>query len=140
MKWFIDTTIISRLMRGNPEVKRHWARVPVDDLHLPAVVLAEGLTGAYRVGHDRYRTAWETIAQDYVIIPFDLAAAEAYARLRADLEARGCMIGHRDCQIAATALAYARLHPDEDITLVTDNVAEFSRVAGLRVENWVPRP
>jgi tRNA(fMet)-specific endonuclease VapC len=53
-----------------------------------------------------------------------------YAELRADLEKRGQLIGPNDMLIAAHALAL-------DAILVTDNVREFKRVKGLRIENWL---
>ena len=59
----------------------------------------------------------------------DDPAAEAYGRLRAELARRGTPIGPNDLMIAAIALAYA-------LTLVTHNTAEFSRVPGLRLEDW----
>jgi tRNA(fMet)-specific endonuclease VapC len=62
-------------------------------------------------------------------LPFDDAAAEAYGRLRAELARRGTPIGPNDLMIAAIALAH-------DLTLVTHNTAEFSRVSGLRLEDW----
>jgi tRNA(fMet)-specific endonuclease VapC len=55
-----------------------------------------------------------------------------YAILRAQLEVAGTPIGASDLSIAAQALA-------EDALLITDNVREFSRVPGLRIENWLKR-
>jgi len=52
-----------------------------------------------------------------------------YGTLRADLERRGCPIGPLDTIIAAHAVAL-------DAVLITNNLREFSRVAGLRCENW----
>ena len=54
---------------------------------------------------------------------------EAYADIRADLTAKGSIIGPYDLQIAAIAVA-------NDLTLVTHNVSEFSRVGGLKIEDW----
>jgi len=55
--------------------------------------------------------------------------AERYARLRAELEGCGAVIGGNDLWIAATALAHGA-------TLVTNNTGEFSRVPGLTIEDW----
>jgi tRNA(fMet)-specific endonuclease VapC len=60
---------------------------------------------------------------------FDLAAAAAYGRVRAGLEARGSPIGANDMLIAAHALALG-------LILVTDNLRELGRVEGLEVESW----
>jgi tRNA(fMet)-specific endonuclease VapC len=54
----------------------------------------------------------------------------SFGRLRAELEVKGTVIGAHDMLIAAHALAL-------DVSLVTGNVGEFSRVRGLRVENWL---
>ena len=64
-----------------------------------------------------------------LVMPLDEAVALHYARLRADLEAKGTPIGPNDTLIAAHALAL-------DATLVSGD-AEFCRVPGLRVENWL---
>ena len=62
-------------------------------------------------------------------LPFDDEAADAYAGIRAALEKAGARIGAYDMQIAAIARV-------NDLTLVTHNVSEFSRVAGLVLEDW----
>lgn len=66
------------------------------------------------------------------IAPMTAAALERYAVLRAELELAGTRIGACDLWIAAQALA-------EDAVLVTDNTREFTRVPGLRLENWLKR-
>jgi tRNA(fMet)-specific endonuclease VapC len=62
-------------------------------------------------------------------VPFDSAAAQAAARIRAELEQKGSTIGPLDLLIAAMALS-------RGATLATHNTAEFSRVPGLRVTDW----
>ncbi len=64
------------------------------------------------------------------VLPLPLDAAAHYGEIRAHLERNGRPIGANDTWIAAHARA-------EDLTLVTNNVREFKRVPGLRVENWV---
>jgi tRNA(fMet)-specific endonuclease VapC len=56
-------------------------------------------------------------------------AAEVYGTIRADLSARGLMIGANDLLIAAIAMA-------NQITLVTHNTSEFGRISGLLLEDW----
>lgn len=62
-------------------------------------------------------------------MPFDDAAAVVYAEIRAALAQAGKPIGPNDLQIAAIALA-------NDLTLVTHNTREFSRVQGLKLADW----
>jgi tRNA(fMet)-specific endonuclease VapC len=65
----------------------------------------------------------------FVSLPFDDASALIFGRLKAQLELTGEMIGIKDLQIAAIALA-------NDLTLVTHNTTEFGRVTGLQIEDW----
>ena len=63
------------------------------------------------------------------VVEFDAKAAVHYGRIRADLEKRGLPIGPLDTLIAAHAQSLG-------LTLVTNNVSEFTRVSGLAVEDW----
>jgi tRNA(fMet)-specific endonuclease VapC len=63
------------------------------------------------------------------IVPFDAKANRHYGRVRTDLKRAGCPIGSNDLLIAAHALSL-------DAPLVTNNIREFARVVGLRVEQW----
>ena len=62
-------------------------------------------------------------------LPFDRAAAETAARIRVDLERKGTPIGPYDLLIAGHALV-------NNLTVVTNNLGEFQRVNGLKVEAW----
>ena len=66
-------------------------------------------------------------------LPFNDQAAEAYGRIRARLGTQGTPIGPNDLIIAATAIAH-------NVTLITHNTREFSRVDSLRIEDWVTTP
>jgi tRNA(fMet)-specific endonuclease VapC len=63
------------------------------------------------------------------VLPFDKDAAFAYGNVRSDLEKRGDLIGGNDLLIATHALSLG-------LTLVTNNQKEFSRINGLKIENW----
>ncbi|MCE5229911.1 type II toxin-antitoxin system VapC family toxin [bacterium] len=65
----------------------------------------------------------------YISMPFDDSCAEVYAAIRAELASKGKPIGPYDLQIAAIA----RTH---ELILITHNTKEFSRVAGLRIDDW----
>ena len=64
------------------------------------------------------------------LLVLDWNGAERYARIRADLEGSGSVIGNMDMLIGAHALHV-------DAVLVTNNVRHFGRIDGLRLENWV---
>jgi tRNA(fMet)-specific endonuclease VapC len=65
----------------------------------------------------------------FASLPFDDACAEQYGQIRNELESDGTPIGPNDLLISAVARAHG-------LTLVTHNVGEFSRVIGLRLEDW----
>lgn len=70
-----------------------------------------------------------SLRRQFASLSFDDQAAEEYGKARAHLSSTGMLIGPNDLIIAATALAH-------DCTLVTHNTQEFSRVPGLRIEDW----
>lgn len=127
----LDTNIVSHIMRyptgtaGNRVVA-----LPPGTACMSIITCAELRFGARKVGSQQL---WRKIDQfsDYVaVLPFDHPAELIYADVRADLERRGQPIGPHDLLIAAHALSL-------DLTVVTANIREFSRVLGLKVENWL---
>ena len=64
------------------------------------------------------------------IMNFDVNAAAAYGKIQADLEKKGTPIDPLDMMIVGHVKALG-------LTLVTNNVKEFSRVGGLSIDNWV---
>lgn len=133
-RYLLDTNIvIYTIKRRPPEVAKHFAALEAGALCLSSISLAELLFGAAK---SQFRTkslaAIGAIAETLEVLPFDDAAARAYGPLRAELERQGRPIGALDTLIAAHALAL-------DATLVTHNTAEFQRVPGLRLEDWVSR-
>ncbi len=136
MRYLIDTNTLSLAMRKQGKAEENLLRHARADLLLSSIVLGEGRAGAYRTARtDHWLTFWDTLTDGWEAVPFDHDCADHYGRIRADLERRGKMIGHRDCQIAASALAYAKRH-GVAVTVVTDNTDEFHRVPGLKVANW----
>jgi len=105
---------------------------PPGSVYLCSVVLAELIYGAVRSGlaHEAAnRAAVGRLRTLFPTLPFDDMAAEEYGRLRAHLAGTGRPIDSNDMMIAAIARA-------NRLTLVRHNVAEFSRVPGLILEDW----
>ncbi len=93
-------------------------------------VRGELLEGAYLSDRPEEDIAFvQRVLAPYPTHPFDGAAANAYARVRAHLRRAGTPIGPIDTAIAATALAHG-------CTVVTHNRQHFDRVPGLAVEDW----
>jgi len=136
--FLLDTNIISALMKDRTGADtarvRAWAqRTPDGTLVTSVVVQYELLFGLVRHGSPRLHAAFDIQMQNLVVLPLDEVVGPHYAKLRAQLEQAGTPIGANDTLIAAHALAL-------DATLVTAD-AEFLRVPGLKVENWlIPAP
>lgn len=132
MAYLLDTNCwIHYLKHGDSPIRVRLQTSAPGDVVSCSVVQAELLHGAEKYGNRERRVAAvvKTLAPFYSH-PFDDAAASAYARIRHNLEVAGRVIGPYDLQIAAICTAY-------DLTLVTSNVSEFSRVAGLKIQDWL---
>jgi tRNA(fMet)-specific endonuclease VapC len=129
--YLLDTdTCVEYLRQANSLVVQRIRAKSPNELRLCSVVLAELYYGAHRSAKPQANLAKvQAFAQPFLSLPFDDKAAEIYGRIRADLAAQGALIGPNDLLIAAIALAHGAV-------LVTHNVAEFSRVPGLVVEDW----
>jgi tRNA(fMet)-specific endonuclease VapC len=131
MRYLLDTNILVAMSKERPGLAQRLGGVPASAILLSSVVVAEieyGISKSARLEHNR--RVFDALLGGFNVVAFDAAAAKHYGPLRALLERQGQLIGPYDLMIAAHALAL-------DATLVTDNVREFSRVAGLAVENWL---
>jgi tRNA(fMet)-specific endonuclease VapC len=94
------------------------------------VVACELRNGAAKRGSRRLTKQVETVLGALTVRPLESDVERIYAAIRVALEKKGTPIGAHDILIAAHARAL-------DAVCVTDNVAEFKRVPGLKVENWL---
>ena len=129
--YLLDTNGCIRVLNGSsaPLIARLRSHAP-SEIRVSSVTRAELLYGARRSA--RVTENLRLLASFFaplVSLPFDDACAEEYGALRATLSAAGRPIGPNDLLIAATALAH-------DLTLVTHNLREFSRITGLKIEDW----
>jgi len=129
--YLLDTNIISYWMRGDKKVIARIKKHTPADLSLSAVTLAEILYGIAKspMKKKERRLKIKQISSLLALYPFDEAAAEEYALIRAQLEREGRAISERDTQIASIAMAHK-------LTVVTHNIKEFGRIAKLKVEDW----
>jgi tRNA(fMet)-specific endonuclease VapC len=135
-RFMLDTDTCSYIMkRSYPAVLKRLQAVAVTDVCMSMITKAELLYGV-EVSPRRTQDAAALAA----FLPYAEAleftddAALHYAEIRADLKRRGALIGANDLFIAAHARALG-------LVLVTNNVAEFRRVRGLKLDNWAaPRP
>lgn len=131
MLYLLDTNAWVHYLK-NPDsiVAQRVEQTPVHEIAVCSIVWAELLHGARKYGKRSAREALvEETLRPHPQLAFDKIAAHHYAEIRDRLELRGEVIGLFDMQIAAIAVAH-------DLTVVTNNVSEFRRVDGLRVEDW----
>lgn len=134
----IDTNVISELMRPSPApaVLEWFGGQDTPALHLSAVGEAELRRGAaiLPAGKRRDRLIVEIdamIAEDFAgrVLPFDSAAAVAFAAIFVDRRNAGRPISFPDCQIAATARA-------RDAAVATRNIADFEGCGIELIDPW----
>ena len=132
--WMLDTNVLSGMIRNpaGPLVQR-LATVPPDAVCTSIVVACELRFGARRKGSATLTLRVEQLLEALVVLPFDAPADDHHADIRAALEREGTPIGSQDLFIAAHARS-------RDLTLVTNNLREFLRVPGLKVEDWLATP
>jgi tRNA(fMet)-specific endonuclease VapC len=131
MRCLLDTNICIYLIKKRPhQVLETFNAYSVGEIGVSSITVAELQYGVRKSQHPvKNQQALKQFLLPLVIADFDEQAAIAYGEVRAVLEAQGTPIGPLDTLIAAQAISL-------DVTLVTNNVKEFSRVQGLRFENW----
>jgi len=131
MRYLLDTNVVSDLVR-NPRgrVAERIRKVGEAQVCTSIIVAAELRYGSTKKGSSRLTSQLDAVLAALEALPFEVPADAQYGSLRSLLERAGKPIGANDLLIAAQALALGH-------TIVTDNEREFTRVRGLRVENWL---
>jgi len=136
IRWLLDTDHVSLQERGHPHLLQRLRGVPPETVTTSAVTLEEMLRGRLAVltrdlpGELRaqaYQKLVETVGffNQVPIFPFDMTCEEKFQELRR----QGIRIGTLDLRIAAIALVH-------DLTVVSRNRKDFSRVPGLKLDDW----
>jgi tRNA(fMet)-specific endonuclease VapC len=131
MVFMIDTNACIRFLeRRSESLREKFLLVPKSQKVLCSIVVAELLFGAAKSKRkDQTLSILLPFIQRFRVLDFDLNAAHHFAEIRAELAAQGRPIGPYDLQIAAISRA-------NNLTLVTNNVAEFGRVSNLSIADW----
>lgn len=128
-RFVLDTDSVSYALRGEGNVGDRIRAHRPSELCVSAITLAELRFGADRKRSKRLHALIDAFIQDVEVAAFDDAAAVAFGRLGNILAERGTPIGDFDVLIAAHAVTLG-------CVLVSNNIKHFSKVPGLRVENW----
>ena len=125
----LDTDTVSFALRDQGQVNDRIREHHPSGLCVSAITVAELHFGADQRKSSAIHAKIDAFLGDLLIVPFDEICARHFGTIGSALAAQGTPIGDKDVLIAATAFAV-------QATLVTNNVKHFSRVRGLRVENW----
>ena len=128
MRFLLDANVVIELLDSHPRVTRNIRLHGPLDCGVSSVVMHELYFGTFESRHLEYNLG-RLATLRFEILPFDADDARYSGELRATLARAGTPIGPLDVMIAGQALA-------RDLTVITHNVGEFSRVPGLRVEDW----
>ena len=129
MRYMLDTNTVSSLVQQNQLVRKRITSLPMDKLCLSVISEAELLYGLAKKPHAKNL---HQVVQEFLkrieVLAWNSNVAEHYAILRADLEAKGAVLGSLDMQIAA--------HASEAGAVLVTNDQAFKRVKKLKVEDW----
>ncbi len=130
LKYLLDTNIVIYTIKNRPQAVRERFNRHAGQMAISSVTVAELVFGVERSAEPQRNLA---VVEGFVArleqLAFDSEAAIQSGQIRAELAAKGTPIGPYDVMIAGQARA-------SGLILVTNNLKEFERVGGLRLENW----
>ena len=130
MNYLLDTNTCIAIMKGNLRTIERLAACSTDDCAVSTISVYELKTGVAKCADPaKENRKVSALLEKLAILNFDDEAASNSARIRADLELKGKMIGPYDVLIAGQAVT-------NSLVVVTGNLREFSRIPGLIIEDW----
>ena len=134
MKYLLDTNICIYLLKDTyPAIKEKLFSLSPSSVYLSSVTLYELEYGASKSQwSEKTRLQLAMFFAPFTILPFDTEDAVTAGKIRSDIEKKGTPIGPYDLQIAAQGVS-------RNLTVVTHNTDEFSRVENLRIEDWTKK-
>jgi tRNA(fMet)-specific endonuclease VapC len=131
LAYMLDTNICIYVMKNYPQNLRERFNSLAEQLCISSITLGELHFGAEKsLRRIDNLAAIEHFVARLDVLPFDAKAAAHYGQVRAELERSGTPCGPHDMQIGGHARS-------QGLIIVTNNIREFSRMPGIRVENWV---
>lgn len=131
MRYLLDTSICIYIAKQKPMgVLARLQQLHPGEVGMSIITFLELVYGACKSQQQAANLQRiEDLERLIPVLPLDTTVSRHCGQMRADLERKGSPIGAYDLLIAAHALS-------QNLVLVTNNVREFRRVAGLRIENW----
>ncbi len=130
LKYLLDTNIVIYTIKRRPPAVREAFKRHDGQMSISSVTWGELVYGAEKSAYtEKNQADIDGLASRLEVLPFEEQAAAHFGQIRAELYRIGKPIGPYDMMIAGHARS-------KGLILVTNNVGEFERVPGLRVENW----
>jgi len=129
MIYMLDTDTVSQVIKKHPPVIKKLISHEDDEICISAITNAELFYGLEKKNSQRLFNEVRSIIGKCTIINFDASQSELYGKIRVDLEKSGTPLGDMDLLIASAAMATGAI-------LVSHNKKHFSRIKGLKVEDW----
>ena len=129
MTYILDTDTVSLLVRKNPSLIKNIIKHEDDEICISAITYAELRYGLEKKSSERLFNEVNALLGKLSIIDFDSSQSELYGKIRLKLEKSGTPLDNMDMLIAAAALSAGAI-------LVSHNVKHFSRIQGLKIEDW----
>lgn len=129
MQYLLDSHWAIQSLRGVELVRARILELTTEGVAISVVSVAEiyeGVIGSHNPDKDEFE--FLEFLRNLDVLEIDLETARTFGRERQRLRSIGQMIGPMDILIAATAIQH-------DLTLLTNNVSDFSRIAGLKIES-----
>lgn len=128
----LDTNICIYIIKNKPlDVRKKLEIHSFGEIAISSITVSELYYGAYKSSkREQNLLSLNNFLSPFNIIEFDMECALVYGKIRTELENKGQIIGSMDMLIASCSLA-------KDFTLITNNLKEFKRIKGLKVENWI---
>jgi tRNA(fMet)-specific endonuclease VapC len=130
MSYLIDTDIIIYSIKGNSTVQRNFLRQENVPKGISVITYGELLFGAKKSSNvEKNLATVYRIKELFPVIEVGSAIMETFSDLKARMQKTGVLVDDMDLLIAATSLTM-------NLTLVTNNEKHFSKIKGIRLENW----
>ena len=130
MSYLIDTDIVIYSIKGNNIVQNHFMQNENIPKAISIITYGELLYGAKKSKNiEKNLAVVYRIKELFPIITIDKAVIETFSDIKVSMQKAGNLLDDMDLLIASTAMTM-------NFILVTNNEKHFSRIKGLKVENW----
>ena len=132
MKYLLDTNICIHFFKGKFNLIDKLIEIGIENCAISEITLAELIYGAENSSNPKKNHELiEKLIEQTTILPI-FNAILLYGKQKSILRKKGIMISDFDLLIGCTAI-------ESNLIMVTENVKEFNRIHGIKIENWIKR-